>query len=190
MNLKRVIPFAHELMRSTLRDGDIAIDGTCGNGYDTVLLRELVGKSGHVYGFDVQKQAIDNTKARLEELGLDRNVTLFHKSHHEIEETIPTEHLEELKAAIFNLGYLPGSDKKIVTHQNQTISSLSSILEYLQPGGMVVLVVYHGHPGGAEEKEAVLEYTSELSQKNFQVLQYGFINQKNNPPFIIAIEKL
>ncbi|WP_173915791.1 class I SAM-dependent methyltransferase [Halobacillus sp. Marseille-Q1614] len=190
MKLKRVIPFAHELMKLSLEEGDIAIDGTCGNGHDTALLGKLVGSSGHVYGYDVQKQAIDNTNNKLEKLNLKDRVSLIHDSHHKIEETIPKEHLEKLKAAIFNLGYLPGSDKKVVTSSDETISAVSAILEHLLPGGIVVLVVYHGHPGGAEEKEAVLQYAESLEQKNYQVMQYGFINQKNNPPFIIAIEKL
>jgi len=49
--------------------------------------------------------------------------------------------------------------------------------------------VYSGHPGGMEEKNALLDYCSSLNQSLFKVLQYGFINQINHPPFLIAIEK-
>ncbi len=51
------------------RPGDKAIDACCGNGNDTVLLAELVGPTGHVWGFDIQALAIENTAARLAAAG-------------------------------------------------------------------------------------------------------------------------
>ncbi|MFG6148212.1 tRNA (mnm(5)s(2)U34)-methyltransferase [Halobacillus sp. B23F22_1] len=189
MKLKRVLPFAHELIKEALTEGDVAIDGTCGNGHDTVQLCKFVGSTGHVYGYDIQKQAIDHTLERLQSNHLADRSTLFQVSHDQIESTIPDEALSRLKAAIFNLGYLPGSDKSVVTKPDPTISSVSLILEHLAPGGLIVLVVYHGHPGGKEEKDALLEYVQHLDQKDYSVLQYGFINQKNFPPFIVAVEK-
>ncbi|MFC7063908.1 class I SAM-dependent methyltransferase [Halobacillus seohaensis] len=189
MKLKRVLQYAHELMRETLKDGDIAIDATCGNGHDTLFLSQLIGKTGHVYAYDIQEQAIKNTSERLNENNLHTRATLFQESHDMIEATIPREHLEKLQGAIFNLGYLPGSDKSIVTTPEQTTESVQTILNFLQPSGLVVLVVYYGHPGGEKEKHALLQYVERLDQKSFNVLQYGFINQKNSPPFIVAIEK-
>ncbi|HLR68738.1 MAG TPA: class I SAM-dependent methyltransferase, partial [Virgibacillus sp.] len=40
-----------------------------------------------------------------------------------------------------------------------------------------------------DEKNAVLNYVIHLDQKKYKVLRYGFINQKNNPPFIVAVQK-
>ncbi|MFD2922783.1 tRNA (mnm(5)s(2)U34)-methyltransferase [Halobacillus naozhouensis] len=189
MTLKRVLHYAHELMTDVLTMGDIAIDGTCGNGHDTLLISQLVGETGHIYGFDIQDEAIFNTKQRLIDHQAIEQTTLIHDSHATIEQHIPIEHLTRLKAAIFNLGYLPGSDKSVITEANHTLSSIQSILSYLQKGGLVVLVVYYGHPGGEEEKTALLDYVSHLDQRQYNVLQYGFINQRNQPPFILAIEK-
>ncbi|WP_431804449.1 class I SAM-dependent methyltransferase [Halobacillus andaensis] len=181
--------YAHDLMEDTLTEGDIAIDGTCGNGHDTLHLCKLVGSSGHVYGYDIQKQAVNNTIARLEADLLSERATIFQQSHDQIGSTIPHKDLSRLKAAIFNLGYLPGSDKSIITTPEGTLRSIKSILEHLQPGGLIVLVVYHGHPGGREEKDEVLQFVTSLEQNSYSVLQYGFINQKNSPPFVLAIEK-
>ena len=59
----------------------------------------------------------------------------------------------------------------------------------MAPEGIIVLVIYHGHPEGQVERDAVLKFAEELDQKQSHVLRYGFINQQNNPPFIVAIEK-
>ena len=45
---------------SLLKEGDVAIDATAGNGYDTLKLCKAVGNSGKVYAFDIQKDAIEN----------------------------------------------------------------------------------------------------------------------------------
>ena len=48
------------------------VDGTLGNGHDTVFLAKLVGPNGHVYGFDIQEQAIVSTKKRLDRTQIKR----------------------------------------------------------------------------------------------------------------------
>lgn len=68
--LKSARFLAADCLRRFLLPGDIAVDATMGNGHDTQMLCELVGESGHVYAFDVQEQAVANTRARLEEAGL------------------------------------------------------------------------------------------------------------------------
>ena len=95
----------------------------------------------------------------------------------------------KVKAAIFNLGYLPKGDHSIITKPNTTIDALEQLLEIMSPEGIIVLVIYYGHPGGEHEKDTILEYVHQLDQQKAHVLQYQFLNQQNNPPFIIAIEK-
>ncbi|TGB02151.1 tRNA (mnm(5)s(2)U34)-methyltransferase [Halobacillus salinus] len=189
MALQRILEYAHSLMKDSLKDGDIAVDGTCGNGHDTLFLANLTGESGHVYGFDIQPAAIENTKERLNEHNMLSRATLIHDSHSKIGHYLSDEHRGQVQAGIFNLGYLPGSDKSIVTKPEETIASVKEMLNQLRSGGLIVLVVYHGHPGGKEEKEALLRYVESLEQKEVRALQYGFINQRNTPPFIIALEK-
>ncbi|MNF18635.1 putative rRNA methylase [compost metagenome] len=54
---------------------------------------------------------------------------------------------------------------------------------------MLTVVVYSGHPGGAEEADAVNRWAESLPQREFQVMCYRFMNQQNSPPYLIAVEK-
>jgi predicted methyltransferase len=189
MKIDRVLTFAKVLLEKVVKPGDVVVDATIGNGYDTVFLANLVGDNGKVYGFDVQEQAIKATKDRLSQSGLLERVTLFHKGHEKLSESIPTRHHGLVTGAIFNLGYLPGSDKTIVTRPETTIAAIEQLLAIMASEGIIVLVIYHGHDGGAKERDTLLQYCQQLDQKSAHVLQYQFINQKNNPPFIVAIEK-
>ncbi|WP_346234679.1 class I SAM-dependent methyltransferase [Lysinibacillus telephonicus] len=186
MKLQRVLQYAQHLIADSVEHGDFVIDATAGNGHDTLFLANLVGDSGHVYAFDVQKQAVDATLLRLTEHQLQHRATIINDGHENIKKYVS----EPISAAIFNLGYLPGSDHEVITKPNTTIQALDSILQLLKIGGMIVLVIYHGHEGGKVEKDEVLHYVSGLPQKYFHVLKYQFLNQKNDPPFVIAIEKI
>lgn len=185
--MQSALRFSHNLLKETVGKGDSVIDATVGNGNDTVLLATLVEKTGIVYGFDIQEQAIQTTQEKLLLTGLSPQVKLFHQGH----ETIPNvlEKNTSLSAAIFNLGYLPKSDKSIITKPDTTLSAFDAVLPRLRIGGKLLVVVYYGHEGGEEEKDAVLDYMKSLPQHEFDVLQYGFINQANNPPFLLAVEK-
>ncbi|WP_283678147.1 class I SAM-dependent methyltransferase [Lentilactobacillus sp. Marseille-Q4993] len=182
------LEFSHDILKETVTHGDNVIDATVGNGNDTLFLAQLVGQTGHVFGFDIQKQAIEATKSKIESsFGVENQVTLFNQSNAEIDNLIPLD--TEISSAIFNLGYLPGGDKSIITTKSATIPAIQACLSRLTPHGVVVIVVYYGHPGGEEEKEAVLSFCRQLDQKKFNVLQYGYINQQHNPPILLGIEK-
>lgn len=186
--LTGIIQYSHELLKKSLEKGDTVIDATCGNGHDTLFLCQTVGHDGHVYAFDIQEQAINNSQTLIEEHGYS-NVTFIQDSHADIDQYIPEELKGELGGAIFNLGYLPKGDKSIITKGESTIQALKTILAYLKKQRLVVLVVYPGHEGGETEKDMLLEYVMDLDHKDFTVLRYEFINIKTKPPFIIAIEK-
>ncbi|MED4223871.1 class I SAM-dependent methyltransferase [Neobacillus cucumis] len=189
MILERILPFAKSLLKKAVTPGDTVVDATLGNGHDTVFLAELVGEHGKVYGFDVQQEAIDATIERLNQHNLRNRVTIFHNGHEKVLDKIPFSEHGSITGAIFNLGYLPGGDKTIVTHSGTTIAAIEQLLAIMAPEGMIVLVIYHGHEQGAIERDALMQYCLKLDQKTAHVLQYQFINQQNNPPFIIAIEK-
>ncbi|KGP70992.1 class I SAM-dependent methyltransferase [Pontibacillus yanchengensis] len=185
--LQRILDYAHFLLEDSVHPGDVVLDGTAGNGHDTLFLSQLVGNNGEVLSFDIQEQAILSTEQKINENNV-KNITLIQDSHDKLKNYIP-EPSTRLGGAIFNLGYLPGSDKSVVTKPDTTLTAIQDTLDLLKPQGLLVLVVYHGHPGGQDEKEALLKYLSKLEQKEYSVLRYGFVNQANNPPFILAIEK-
>ncbi|PKG22251.1 class I SAM-dependent methyltransferase [Niallia nealsonii] len=189
MKLERILPFARSLLSNCVQNGDIAIDATMGNGHDTLFLAKLVGHSGKVFSFDIQQDALIATEKKLAENNLKNIVHTFLCGHERIKPVIPTSCHGKVTGAIFNLGYLPGGDKSIVTTSTTTIAAIEQLLEILAPEGIIVLVIYHGHPEGQQERDALLQYVKSIDQQTAHVLEYRFINQMNNPPFIIAIEK-
>ena len=181
-HLARAIQFSHELINQRLSTGGVAVDATVGNGHDTVFLANLVGETGTVIGFDVQQQAIENTQDKTETL---HQVQLHQQGH----ETISDVYTGPIDAAIFNLGYLPGADKQIVTVAETTIIAVEAILTHLKPAGIVCIILYTGHEGGKLEAKAIHEWTAQLDQEQYTAVTYQFINQKNNPPHLLAIER-
>lgn len=189
MKLQRILPFTKSILNSCIAEGDFVVDATIGNGHDTLFLAELVGESGRVFGFDIQESAIKETTTRLNQHELMQRVTLFHQGHEHITACIPDEVHGQISAAIFNLGYLPGGEKEIVTKPNSTIHAIQQLLDIMKSEAVIIIVIYQGHKEGQIEKESLLDYVTTLDQKRALVIQYKFLNQKNNPPFVIAIEK-
>ncbi|NJP36922.1 class I SAM-dependent methyltransferase [Alkalicoccus luteus] len=181
--MDNVLHYAKKLAADVLPADGIAIDATTGNGHDTVFLARLAS-NGKVYSFDIQKQALDSCREKLAQEQL--QAELIHDGHEHAEKYVEE---EGVHVVMFNLGYLPGGPKDVTTHADSTIGALTFFLEKLLPGGRIILVVYHGHEEGKAEKEELLPFLQSLPQHAYQVLQYGFINQKNDPPFICAIEK-
>ncbi|MGX6978474.1 class I SAM-dependent methyltransferase [Vagococcus elongatus] len=185
--LVSALKFGHQLLAEVIVSGDTVVDATVGNGYDTLFLAKLVGKQGKVIGFDIQPQAIEITKQKLLEQHLSCQTRLYLKGHEKIQDVLTNE--ERIKGAVFNLGYLPKGDKQIITQGKTTITALSTLMDHLEKGGRIVMVIYYGHPGGEQEKETVLDFVKAIPQEEFNVLNYQFINQKNSPPILICIEK-
>ncbi|MGY4689158.1 class I SAM-dependent methyltransferase [Salibacterium sp. K-3] len=189
MTLPNVLTFAKEWIERSLEDGDTAIDATAGNGKDTLHLARCVGGTGSVYSFDIQKQALKQTKQLLIDHHLLERTILVPEGHENAASRIPEDSRQKLKTAVFNLGYLPGGDKTVTTRAETTIQAVSGLLDIMKSGSLIFVVVYPGHPEGKIEKDRLEAYASELSQKKVQVLRYEFMNQVNNPPFLLIFEK-
>jgi SAM-dependent methyltransferase len=184
-NIINTIEITRKFIYMHIKEGKVVLDCTVGNGNDTILLAKLVGDKGKVYGFDIQRKAIEITKQRLidEEL-LDR-VVLIEDGHENIDSYIE----EKLDFVIYNLGYLPKGDKNIKTNPSTTLVSIEKSLDLLKENGLLLITCYVGHEGGMEEKNSVEEFLSKLNQKEFNVLKYDFINQINSPPVLYGVEK-
>lgn len=178
---------AHEAVAKVLSQGDIAVDATVGNGHDTVFLAERVGADGHVFGMDLQRSALLSTGARLSENGLSSRVTLIEGSHEDLLQQIPRMHHGLVKAVMFNLGYLPGSDKTVITKARCTIPALRAALSILAPRGCLSILAYPGHPGGREETEAVRAWTKEVEDLGFHVSASSVVHTRRTPPEWIFI---
>lgn len=185
--LPRATERAHDLVRSRLRPGDTALDATVGNGHDTLFLAALVGETGRVIGFDIQTEAIDATRRRLDEAGLGARVALHWRSHDSLAEVLEPD--RKVHVAMFNLGYLPGGDKTVITRPETTIHALTEILDRLADGGLVTVVVYPGHPGGDAEARAVVEFAGSLDRGIFTIVCPDALDPADHRPFLVVIER-
>ena len=167
----RPLEMAHQFLAEVITKEDVVVDATMGNGHDTAFLAQLAGQ---VYAFDIQEQALVNTQERLVLDG-----------HQHVDQ-----YVETLKAAIFNLGYLPSADKSVITLPATTIEAMEKICARLEKGGRMAIMIYYGHEGGDIERDAVLDFVSQLPQKDYTATIYRTLNQVNQPPFLVMIEKL
>ncbi len=188
--LARPLEMAQELVARVLRPGDTAIDATVGNGHDTLFLAHRVGAAGKVYGFDIQQAALAAARRRLAELEDIDNIVLLQQSHESMAAQLPAGRQERLRAVMFNLGYLPGGDKSIITRPASSLAALAAAADLLAPDGIISIVAYTGHPGGAAEARAVAGWAGQLDRRRYRAARYDCINEPNNPPFLLAIERL
>lgn len=140
--------FIHKYIKSLINKDDIVADLTAGNGNDTLFLCSLAKK---VYAFDIQKQAIENTKIKTKDYN---NVVLINDNHSNLNKYIS----EKIKLAIFNLGYLPNSDSEIITNKDDTLSAFKKAYNLLDTNGYIVITFYIGHIGGKEEYYYIDKY--------------------------------
>ncbi|WP_035067656.1 tRNA (mnm(5)s(2)U34)-methyltransferase [Nitratidesulfovibrio termitidis] len=185
----------------------VAVDGTAGNGHDTLFLARLVGSRGLVHAFDVQPRALARTAERLAEAGLEERVVLHGRGHEELAAALAaplSESLSEslsvstdgaawpprIMAAMFNLGFLPGSDRSVTTRSETTLTALEALLPLMVPGGVISLHVYAGHPGGADEAAALEERFATLDWNCWRVARYEFANKPRNPERLLLLLRL
>ena len=185
MPLPKTVTFVHTLLADHVVEGASVIDATMGNGHDTLQLARLVGDTGRVYAFDIQSEALAATAARLRDEQLQGRVSLIHDSHARMHEYVS----EEVSAIVFNLGYLPGTDKSCATQATSTLAAIERALTLLAPGGLLLVVIYWGHEAGVREKEVLEPFVAQLSPEQYRVLRYEFMNRVNPAPYLLAVER-
>ena len=159
----KTVQRTHELMLEN-KKYDIAIDATVGNGYDTLFLAKYYKK---VIGIDIQELAIKRSKQKLQNY---QNVELYLDDFNNIDR------FKYANLIIFNLGFLPGSNKKIKTQDytsNEAILKAYNILD-----GILIIACYIQHEGGYEEylrlintlKENNIKYEEESCLDNKEIL--------------------
>ena len=183
--LNKVTDLNKVMLEDVINQGDVVIDATMGNGYDTKFLAQKVGEDGLVYSFDVQEEAIKSTKKRLEKENLLDRVNLILDGHQNMDMYVK----EKVSCVMFNLGYLPRAKHQIITKPKTTLEAIKKSLDLLKPHGVISIAIYTGHEGGMDECNEVFNYVSQLDQSEYNVLNCNFINQINHPPRLILIEK-
>ena len=172
-----------------IREGDLVIDATCGNGNDTLLLSAAVGESGDVLAVDIQEEAVEKTKKRLQDAGAG-NVKTIQGSFCFMDQFLSAWFPDCRPAAVvFNLGYLPGGNKAITTRTDETVSAVAKAAELVRKDGIVTVVMYSGHPEGEREKAEVLAMAKKLPKDRFHVVFASMLNQDSCPPEILWITR-
>jgi len=184
--LRGAVPLSHFYLRQRVRAGDTALDATCGNGFDTLLLAQLAGEGGRVWGFDVQPRAIAATRSLLEREGRLGTVQLFEASHERLAEFVPA----GLRGVVFNLGYLPGGNDLLITDPQSTVSALGQAAGLLAPEGIITVSLYTGHEGGPEEAAAVQEWGASLDPRAFNVWCSRQLNRPPVAPYLVLVERI
>ncbi len=184
-NLGGAREWARAFIEANVKDGAKVIDATMGNGYDTVWLAKLVGETGKVYAFDVQPEAVENTRKRLEDENLLSRAALYLKGHENLGLTVRS----MVDAVVFNLGWLPGFEKSVRTKSSTTLSAVNQALSMLKPGGVMTICVYPGHKEGDEELTVLTDWAERLNEKQFDALIFRYANISKKPPVLIAITK-
>jgi hypothetical protein len=147
--------------RPPLIENDTALDGTAGNGFDTLFLAEQMQPNGRVVALDMHPVAIANTGQRLQEAGLSGSVQLFQTCHSQLDRVLSSLGVARISIAMFNLGYLPyWSAQDTATQATTTIQALQKAFERLE--GIMTVLAYVGHPGGKEESLAIEDWLSGL----------------------------
>ena len=164
----KIVNRTHNLMLNNNKF-EVAIDATIGNGYDTLFLANHYQK---VIGIDIQKLAVKRSKIKCCNLN---NVEIHLEDFNNIDK------FNYANLIVFNLGFLPGSNKKIKTQDytsNEAILKAYSILD-----GLLLVACYVKHEGG------YLEYEKVIKTLNDNNIPYSLEDEFDNEEKLIIIRK-
>lgn len=176
-----------------VKKGDAVVDATCGNGYDTLAMVNMVAdksRVGRVYAMDIQETAIKNTMSLLDR-SLHPNekemVQLYATCHSEMEQVVPRS--ATVRVVAFNLGYLPGGDKTMITKPETTLLGMEAATRIVVAGGVISMLVYVGHPGGMEEYEMVEAFASGLPVDTWICCKLQMLNRPLAPILFLLCKR-
>jgi methylase of polypeptide subunit release factors len=172
---KALLHLNHILIKSLINEHDIVVDMTCGNGFDTEFLAPF---SKHVYAFDIQFDALENTKKRLQEY---QNITYIHDSFEHV-----SNYVQLAKLYVFNLGYLPGGDKSITTKKEITLKTVIGLHEAIMKGSHLVMMSYIAHDEGLQEYQQLHAYLTQ--EKSYQLYETKALHH-DKAPILLWIQK-
>lgn len=178
VNVQSILEVVKEICQRKVLNTQNVADMTVGNGNDTLMLSNL---AKHVYGFDVQKQAIQNTRHLLDEHKR-HNYSLFLMGHENVDKVLNKSN--DISLFLFNLGYLPKGDKTVTTLAATTLEAIQKSLNIINDKG-TILVVFYPHPEGVNEAKLAKSY---LEKENIDYIEYH--NTDNtNAPYLVEIQK-
>lgn len=170
LDQRNVIELLRELLADEPLDGARVIDATAGNGHDTEYLAGAVGPSGHVLALDLQQAAVESTTQRITASPtIAATVVVSQGDHAHLQDLVPHEWKGQVALVMFNLGYLPGGGRELTTQGETSVRAAAAALALLQPGGLLCMAIYTGHPAGMQEAKALRDWAATLPDSNVHV---------------------
>lgn len=114
-------------------------------------------------------------------------VKLFSICHSRMEEIVPQD--SPVRLVAFNLGYLPGGDKTIITVPKTTELAMQAASRMVSSGGLISALVYIGHPGGRDELDAVESFASSLPVDTWVSCKFEMLNRPIAPVLLLLHKK-
>lgn len=186
MQTMNAVQAAHILLLAKVKTAAVLLDGTAGNGNDTLFLAQNSPDNAVIYAFDVQTAALEKTRIRLAEEKLLNKVELILDSHANLDNYIT----DRIDAAVFNLGYLPGAAHELTTLWSSTLEAVQKVLQKLSVNGVLIVTAYPGHEAGLDEQQKLEEFFAGLDKKTFIAVKYQMINHAANAPVCYLAERV
>jgi hypothetical protein len=180
--------FSRDLWRTFEHRALQIIDATCGQGFDTLILRdEALAPHGRLIALDIQPEALEKTFKAWNSHPCQKpcTLTLHNLCHSHIDQIADPGSVDLI---VYNLGYLPHSDKQATTLAETTLTSANKALNLLADSGMITFTVYPGHAAGEVESAHLSDWIKQLDPRKFQILKLEMIGQKR-APYVIVIQK-
>jgi 16S rRNA G1207 methylase RsmC len=177
------VDYYNKLLIKQLDSPRIIVDATVGNGNDALRLAQEFPES-LIFGFDIQEKALKSTEELLKQNNIS-NVKLILDSHSNIHSYV----MEPIDLVVFNLGYLPRSDKELHTRSKDTISAIESCLARLTGNGLIMITAYPGSIRGEVEDIDLQNFICSLDQLFWDVTMIQMMNQRKKPPVLYIIHK-
>lgn len=178
----KIVEFSHYLIKEFINRNQnnnlLCIDATCGMGNDSLFIVKNINQSSTLICYDIQEVAINSTKELLKNYN---NVVYNLQSHESFNE-------ESADLIIYNLGYLPNTDKVVKTNSSTTLKSLENALRITNNKNdyLIIIVLYPGHQEGLLESQVIDNYCYNLSSSKYLVSKYLNYNRPTSP-YIISI---
>lgn len=184
----QVTDFLHQAIRLHLESTPtLCIDATLGNGFDLRFMYQLMKSGGTLYGFDVQRPAIEKARDLESKCQFPLHISIHHHCHTQIASRILPAHRGNVDLIMFNLGYLPGYAKHILTRAPTSLLAFQRAWDMLRIGGIISVVCYPGHLEGKRESDLFhqLIQTKPWTQRWVD----GYCAIRNNGPFGLIFKK-
>lgn len=179
--MKSMVAISHDFLKPALHKQARAIDATLGQGQDTLFF--LKARAARIAAFEVQADVAART---MERIGSSK-VQVYLTGHEHMQESLPSDWVENTDAILFNFGYCPHENPQIQTRPKTSLEAVQQALTMLKVKGRMALVFYP-HEDWEEESALIEDFLMTLDPHVFAIQKVIQLNAKK-APFVVCLEK-